>query len=257
MPYTFAFVFTAIIIISSLSLFLLPTARMFPFGMRVGMVLLPIALIWLHTFLYRISGEVNFFSHLLMVLFYFFTFAMVLPMSLGTWGIGIMDLPKREKPVKMGNQTSAKEIAIVYHPGGSPFTKFALTRLADAFAGSDYAVTLYTASGSLALDTKKPAAIVLASPVYGSMIRPALQDFIAGHDLSGVKLFIIHTGGGPLQSEEEFSLDINLLKDKGAKLIGKTKFVMIMPDQAKTPEAQQQLDQEIAKYAQLIKDKLK
>ncbi len=254
---TFGIVFTAIIIISSLSLFLLPTARMFPFGMRVGMVLLPLALLWLHTFVYRIPGDINFFSHLLMVLFYFFTFVMVLPMSLGTWVIGIFDLPKNYAPVKTGASNASREIAVVYHPGGSPFTKSVVTRLAENISGSEYAVTLYTASGSLAIDTKKPAAIVLSSPVYGSMIRPALQDFIAEHDLSGVKIFIVHTGGGPLESEEEFQFDLTLLKDKGAKVIDKTKFAMTMPDQKKSPDTEKKLDAEIVNYAKFMQNKLK
>ena len=98
--------------------------------------------------------------------------------------------------------------------------------------------------------------MILVSPVYAGMIRPALEDFIAGHDLSGSKVFVIHTGTNPY-NEEEFKYDFNILNTHNVKPADKTKFVMFLPDKNNPSADPRQLPDSIAGFSKTVLAKLK
>jgi hypothetical protein len=107
------------------------------------------------------------------------------------------DIPNAAAPVIMGGADSLHTAAIVYHPGGSAFPKRVVTALGEKLAARGCRVVVMTAHPALGFEEKAFGALVLCSPVYGGVIRPPLQEFVAAHAPFSIPVYAIVTGGMP------------------------------------------------------------
>ncbi len=145
--------------------------------------------------------------------------------SVGTVLSERFDKPRSEAPVVIGEGSSSGQIAIVYHPGGSRFTRKIVTRLGEDLAARGYAVSIMTAHPGLALDQKSYKALILASPVYGGQIRPPLREFVNAHPPISLPVFAILAGWFAAFKDEDLQRLSELASQKGMKLKETTKLV--------------------------------
>ncbi len=105
------------------------------------------------------------------------------------------DTPKSEAAVAMGPANSKERIAIVYHPGGSPFPKSVVMSLGEKLAARGCSIVIMTANPGLSFNQKDFDALVLCSPVYGGEARPPLLDFVSSRAPFSIPVFAALTGG--------------------------------------------------------------
>ncbi|MCL6613803.1 MAG: hypothetical protein K6U03_04160, partial [Firmicutes bacterium] len=175
--------------------------------------------------LYRARGKGGWLGTAFLVQYWIFFFLLILPAGLGLWAIEYLDRERRLPPVVLGDRAAEKEIAVVYHPGGSRFTGDVLRHLGERLGEAGYKVTLYSAHRDLRVDLGKAAAVGLASPVYASSIRPPLQRFIAASDFSGRRCFVLLTGGGPEGKEKDLESVVPSIEARGGRVVAVTKIV--------------------------------
>ena len=221
----FAIIYTIIILLLSIPFFITNFARIIPIGVRIFPFVAAISLLWLHTIFFRLKGRTGVIAIILLIVFYFLTYIIILPMSAVSAVFSILD---REKNIPMeiiGSDDSTEQIYIVYHPGASKFTTKVLRALAEDIAQNNYKVTLYYAGKDLQINLADARAIGFASPVYGGVIRPPLEDFIQRNELLGIECFVVLTGGGKGSMDVDTAKAAKLIEEKGGKIIGKEKFI--------------------------------
>jgi hypothetical protein len=145
--------------------------------------------------------------------------------SIGTGLSDRFDRPRSEAPIVMGGGSSSASIAIVYHPGGSGFTKKIVTRLGEDLAARGYAVSIMTAHPGRAFDQKSYRALILASPVYGGEIRPPLKEFVDAHSPLSLPVFAILAGWFAAFNEADLQRLSELASKGGANLKKSIKLV--------------------------------
>jgi hypothetical protein len=104
------------------------------------------------------------------------------------------DRPKNEAPVLLESSPSQGTIAVVYHPGGSDFTKKVVMSLGKTLQTRGYSVSIFTADPELSLDRGEYKAVVLCSPVYGGKIRPPLQELVSRSSPLALPVYAVITG---------------------------------------------------------------
>jgi len=223
----FAIIYTIIILLLGIPLFITNSTRGIPIGIRMFPFVAAISLLWLHTIFFRLKGRTGVMAIILLIIFYFLTYIIILPAGVGSAVISIMDREKNIPAETIGSDDSTEQIYIVYHPGGSKFTTKVLRALAEDIAQNNYKVTLYCAGKDLQINLKEARAIGFASPVYADLIRPPLADFIQRNEFSGIKCFVVLTGS---YNKERREVDIakvaKLIEEKGGMVIGKEKFMI-------------------------------
>jgi hypothetical protein len=105
------------------------------------------------------------------------------------------DLPRNDPAVTMGPSDSKVRIAIVYHPGGSPFPKRVVTALGEKLAAQGCSIVIMTANPGLNFKQTDFDALVLSSPVYGGKVRPPLLDFVSARAPFSMPVYAVLTGG--------------------------------------------------------------
>jgi len=222
----FAIIYTIIILLLGIPLFITNSTRGIPIGIRMFPFVVAISLLWLHTIFFRLKGRTDVMAIILLIIFYFLTYIIILPAGVGSAVISIMDREKNIPAETIGSDDSTEQIYIVYHPGGSKFTTKVLRALAEDIAQNNYKVTLYCAGKDLQINLKEARAIGFASPVYADLIRPPLADFIQRNEFSGIKCFAVLTGS---YNKERREVDIakvaKLIEEKSGMVIGKEKFI--------------------------------
>ena len=222
----FAIIYTIIILLLGIPLFITNFARIIPIGVRIFPFVVAISLLWLHTTFFRLKGRTGVMAIILLIIFYFLTYIIILPAGVGSAVISVLDREKNIPAEKMGSDDSTEQIYIVYHPGGSKFTTKVLRALAEDIARNNYKVTLYCAGKDLQINLQDARAIGFASPVYAGFIRPPLADFIQRNEFSGIKCFVVLTGSYKEGIEADTAKAAKLIEEKGGKVIGKEKFII-------------------------------
>ncbi|HER23574.1 MAG TPA: hypothetical protein ENO17_00690 [Candidatus Atribacteria bacterium] len=162
---------------------------------------------------------------ILLILFYFLTYIIILPAGAGSVVVSILDREKNIPAETIGSNDSTEQIYMVYHPGMSKFTTKVLRGLAENITQNNYKVTLYSAGKDLQINLTDARAIGLASPIYAGFIRPPLENFIQRNEFSGIKCFVVLTGGDKGNMDVETAKVAKLIEEKGGKIIGKEKFI--------------------------------
>lgn len=114
--------------------------------------------------------------------------------GVGTTLSNRFDQPKSESALVIGKECSSGRIAIVFHPGGSGFTRGIVKQLGEDLAQRGYAVTVLTAHPDVDFDQGAYRALVIVSPVYGGEIRPPLLAFMHAHSPLSIPVFAVLTG---------------------------------------------------------------
>lgn len=212
-------IFSVILIVCQVLIFLCPI--IYQSELRANFLpLIALAVLWLNRYLFQSKSAV--FSAILWVLFAVvglvgFMFTLFMVFSYG-------DREQQEAPVIFGKGDGLKEIALIYHPGGSDLPRKVNVFLAERLSQNGFKVILYTAYAGLKIDPREFSAIGLSSPVYGGAIRPPLINFIKRTDLTGVKCFVSLTGGGKPARPGEIEKVQKLLESRGGVFIDGRKF---------------------------------
>jgi len=245
----FAIIYTIIILLLGIPLFITNSTRGIPIGIRMFPFVAAISLLWLHTIFFRLKGRTGVMAIILLIIFYFLTYIIILPAGVGSAVISIMDREKNIPAETIGSDDSPEQIYIVYHPGGSKFTTKVLRALAEDIAQNNYKVTLYCAGKDLQINLKEARAIGFASPIYADLIRPPLADFIQRNEFSGIKCFVVLTGS---YNKERREVDIakvaKLIEEKGGMVIGKEKFMI--------SDKENELQEKIDLFSKVLIEKL-
>jgi hypothetical protein len=211
-------IFTIILVVCQVLILLCPLIYRTP-GISNWMPLVALATLWINHLALRGRSGWGVLSVMLWVLFGIFSLIGLLGTIFICFSYG--DGESREAAVVFGEAGSPKEIAIVYHPGGSALTKSVVTRIAEKLARNGNKVTLYAVNSQVMIDPMKFAAIGFASPVYGGTARPPLLKFVNRTDLNGVKCFAVITGWAPSPEAEKVKA---LIESKGGIYLNGLKF---------------------------------
>jgi len=244
----FAIIYTVIILLLAIPFFITNFARIIPIGVRIIPLVAAISLLWLHTIFFRLKGRTGIMAIILLIIFYFLTYIIILPMGAGSMMFSILDREKNIPAETIGNNDSTEQIYIVYHPGMSKFTTKVLRALAENIAGNNYEVTLYCAGKDLQINLPDAKAIGLASPIYAGSIRPPLENFIQQNEFSGIECFVVLTGSNKEGRETDISKAAKLIEEKGGKIIGKEKFI--------TSDKEDELQEKIKLFSKELIEKL-
>ncbi len=244
----FAIIYTIIILLLAIPFFITNFARIIPIGVRIFPFVAAISLLWLHTIFFRLKGRTGVMAIILLIIFYFLTYIIILPMGAGSMMFSILDREKNIPAETIGSDDSTEQIYIVYHPGGSKFTTKVLRALAENIAQNNYKVTLYCAGKDLQINLQDARAIGFASPVYAGFIRPPLSDFIQRNEFSGMKCFVVLTGGNKESIDVDTAKAAKLIEEKGGKIIGKEKFI--------TSDKEDELQDKIKLFSKELIEKL-
>lgn len=215
----FGTIMSVLLLSSGLALILTDIGRLIPTGIKL-LPFIELGLLWLYLLAFKGKG----WPAALFLIQYWIVFVLcILPTSVGLWVIESFDRERRLEPIVLGAEKAAKEIAVVYHPGGSDFTAGVLRKLSERLGDAGYRVVLHSAHRGLRLDPGKTAAMGFASPVYGGEIRPPLRRFIQKADLGGRRCFAVLTGGPDPGDEELTQKDLQsvipLLEERGARVV--------------------------------------
>lgn len=211
-------VFTIFLVVCQTVIILCPVIYRTP-AMNNWMPLIALAVLWINQLALRGRSGWGVLSVILWVLFGLFSIVGLLAAIFTCFTYG--DRESRVTPAAFGRADSSKEIAIVYHPGGSDLTRRVISVIAEKMAQNGIKVTLYAANSGLMMDPGKVWAIGFASPVYGSSIRPPLAEFIQRTDLAGVRCFAIITGWSHSPEVEKVK---GLIESKGGIYLDGGKF---------------------------------
>ncbi len=235
---TFAIVFTVLLVISIFPLYFTGMARMIPAGVRI-LPFIAIAILWIHTILFRLPGKTGAAGVILLVLFYFIAIVLVFIPALGTVVIGIMDRPQDIQSASFGDQSSPRKTVIVYHPGASSFMPDVIQHLAESLAASGFYVTLYSAHPRVSVSVPEGAVLGLASPVYAGTIRPPLEEFIKKSDLRDRNCFVLLTGSDPDNIEKDTAKAASLVEERGGKVLESVKIIQKKDRETVYPQIEQ------------------
>ncbi len=244
----FAIIYTIIILLLSIPIFITDFAKGIPIGMRIPPIVLAISFLWLFTIFFRLRGRAGIMAVILLVLFYLLTFVIIMPTGIGSTVITIIERGKDLSPQTIGNDDFAEQIYIIYHSGISKFTDNTLSTLAENIAKNNYRVTLYHVEKNLKIDFKEAKAIGFASPIYAGSIRQRLANFIQQSELSGIECFVVLTGADKEGRERDTSKVAKLIEEKGGKVIGKEKFI--------TSDKEEELQEKIDLFSKVLIEKL-
>ncbi|GAH97125.1 unnamed protein product, partial [marine sediment metagenome] len=132
----FAIIYTIIILLLGIPLFITNFAKLIP--MPIGVKIFPfvaaISLLWLHTIFFRLKGRTGVMAIILLIIFYFLTYIIILPTGAGSMVVSILDREKNIPAETIGSDDCPEQIYIVYHPGISKFTTKVLRALAENIA---------------------------------------------------------------------------------------------------------------------------
>jgi len=244
----FAIIYTIILLLLAIPTFLTDFAQSIPLPMRVCIFVFALSFLWIYTLFFRLKGRMGFGGIMLLILFYFFTFVIIVPTGVGSSVITVMERGRIEPPITIGSEDSTEQIYIVYHPGASKFTSSTLKTLAENIAQNNYKVTLYSVSKDLQLDLQEVRAIGFASPIYAGNVRKQLVRYIEEDNLCGKKCFIVVTGSDREGLEKDTSKVVELVEERGGKVIGKIKFI--------TSDKESELKNKINLFSQELLSKL-
>ena len=90
----FAIIYTMIILLLSIPLFITNFARIIPIGVRILPFVAAISLLWLHTIFFRLKGRMGVMGIILLIIFYFLTYIIILPAGAGSMVVSILDREK-------------------------------------------------------------------------------------------------------------------------------------------------------------------
>jgi len=221
----FAIIYTIIILILAVPIFLTDFAKSIPVGIRIFIIVFTLAFLWSYTIFFRTRGRLGFGGIILLILFYFITFVIIIPTGVGSTVISFLERGNMKPPITIGSEENTEQIYIVYHPGMSSFTIDALKILSENISRYNVKVTLYSINKNLQINLQNVKAIGFASPIYAGSVRQTLFDYIAKSDLSGKKCFVIVTGSDREGIEKDTLKVTKLIEEKGGNVIGKTKFI--------------------------------
>lgn len=245
----FAIIYTIIILLLGIPLFITNFAKIIPIGVRTFPFVMSITLLWIYTIFFRLKGRMGVLAIILLIIFYFLTYIIILPTGVGSAVLSILDREKNIPAEIIGSDDCPEQIYIVYHPGMSKFTTKVLRSLAENIALNNYQVTLYAVGEDLQINLPEARAIGFASPVYAGLIRPPLEDFIHRNEFSDLECFIVLTGGGKESKEgSETGKVAKLIEEKGGKIIEKEKFI--------TSDKEDELQEKIDLFSRELIEKL-
>jgi len=244
----FAIIYTIIILLLGIPFFITNFARIIPMGVRIFPIVAAISLLWLHTIFFRLKGRTGVMAIILLIIFYFLTYIIILPVGAGSMVFSILDREKNIPAETIGSDDSTEQIYIVYHPGMSNFTTKVLRAFAGNITQNNYKVTLYCAGKDLQINLQDARAIGFASPIYVGLIRPPLSDFIQRNEFSGIECFVVLTGGGKESIDVDTAKAAKLIEGKGGKIIGKEKFI--------TSDKEDELQEKIDLFSKELIEKL-
>jgi len=244
----FAIIYTIIILLLGMPFFITNFAKIIPIGVRIFPFVAAITLLWFYTIFFRLKGRTGVMAIILLILFYFLTYIIILPAGVGSMVLSILDREKNIPPETIGSDDSTEQIYIVYHPGMSKFTTKVLRALAENITQNNYKVTLYSAGKDLQINLQDARVIGFASPVYAGFIRPPLENFIQRNEFSGIKCFVVLTGGDKEGRERDTSKVAKLIEEKGGIIIGREKFI--------TSDKEDELQEKINLFSKKLIEKL-
>jgi len=244
----FAIIYTIIILLLGIPLFITNFARIIPIGVKIFPFVAAIFLLWLHTIFFRLKGGTGIIAIILLIIFYFLTYIIILPAGVGSVVVSILDREKNIPAETIGSDDFTEQIYIIYHPGGSKFTTKVLKALAEDIAQNNYKVTLHCAGKDLQINLQDARAIGFASPVYAGLIRPPLENFIQRNEFSGIKCFVVLTGGGKENIDVDTAKAAKLIEEKDGKIIGREKFI--------TSDKEDELQEKIDLFTKELLEKL-
>jgi len=245
----FAIIYTVMILIFAIPVFLTDIAQNIPLGMRIFVLVFALAVLWLYIIFFKRRNKMGFGGVILLILFYFFTFVIIVPTGVVSSVIFVLERGQMDPPIIIGNEENIGKIYIVYHPGTSAFTTSTLKKLAENIAQNNYQVTLYRVNKDLKLDLQGIKTIGFASPIYVGNVRKPLIRYIQEDNLSGKKCFVIVTGADKEGLEKDTLEIIQLIEDRGGQTIGKTKFI--------TSDKENELEESIDIFARELLNELK
>lgn len=246
----FAIVYTIIILLLGIPFFTTNFAKLIPIpmGVKIFPFVAAISLLWLHTIFFRLKGRAGVMAIILLIIFYFLTFIIILPVGVASMVVSISDREKNIPPQTIGSEDCPEQIYIVYHPGVSKFTTKVARALAEDIAQNNYKVTLYCARKDLQINFKDTRAIGFASPVYAGLIRPPLAGFIQRNEFSGIKCFVVLTGSYKELKEVNIAEAVKLIEEKNGEIIGREKFI--------TSDKEDELQEKINLFSKELIEKL-
>ena len=221
----FAIIYTIILLVLAIPIFLTDFAQSIPLSIRIIVAVFAFSSLWIYTLFFKLKRRMGFGGIMLLILFYFITFVIIVPTGVGSSVITVMERGRIVPPITIGSEDNTEQIYIVYHPGASKFTSSTLKTLAENIAQNNYKVTLYSVSKDLQLDLQEVRAIGFASPIYAGNVRKQLIDYIEEDNLYRKNCFIVITGSDREGLEGDTSKVAELIKERGGKIIGKTKFI--------------------------------
>jgi hypothetical protein len=125
---------------------------------------------------------------------YSLLFGVALLTTLGTGCQSAWDAPAALPKLTAGAESAAARVAVVYHPGGSNFTERVVLILGEMLAERGFAVDIMAAGPDVVIPQASYRSIVIASPVYGSVIRPPVQAFLAANKPWDTPVLAVLTG---------------------------------------------------------------
>jgi len=221
----FAIVYTILIFVLAIPTFFTDFAQSIPLGMRIFVLVFALAVLWIYIIFFRGRGKLGICGVILLILFYFFTFVIIVPIGVGSAVISLLESSKMNPPITIGSDENSGKIYMVYHPGASNFTTNTLKTLAENIAQDNYQVTLYSVSKDLQIDLQDVKAIGFASPIYAGNIKQQIIRYIIEDNLHEKKCFVVVTGSDREGLEKDTLKVSQLIKERGGKVIGKTKFI--------------------------------
>lgn len=118
----------------------------------------------------------------------------------------------------------AGKVLIVYHPGGSSFTKEVVRSFGEGIASKGYTVTIESAGSKIKSVIEDYKMVILASPVYNKQPRPPLKEFVERNSLKNLPVYLILTGSHTKRVQSELENIAPLISKSGGKLIGNKKY---------------------------------
>jgi hypothetical protein len=239
MGLTAAIIFTGVLAFCSIFSLVSRSAKIMPSGMKI-VPLVAIAAVWI---LAAFPGMPLGLKIPLNIIFYFIFTVISVPVGIGSLIFSIGDREHSRTPVVVGTDASKGRVAVVYHPGMSPFTEQTVKLLASELNKKGYSVTLMTASRKAAVEPSHKA-VVVSSPVYGGVTRPPMDDFLAANGPFTAPCFAFLTGGGPSVKGLDVERIEAMVKMEGGALAGGIKISQTT--------AEKEREKEISLFAETI-----
>lgn len=210
---------TFIVVLGFLGMIVTQIGRQLPFVIK-AIPIFALVLFWINSLVFRIPEQTGAVSIILVITFYILFIVFILPVGIGSFFFASLDRERDSEPVVAGNPDGKRLIYIVYHSGGSGFTRRAIDAFARYFIDSDIKIIMYSAHHRLDIALRKADAVGFVSPVYAGKIRPPVADYINRMELNEIKCFNLLTGADKNSAESNLKETEDMLTDKGASVIG-------------------------------------